>query len=324
MSLLYAGLDVSLEMTSICVVDADGRIVLETKVASDPEALTCCLGALPGCFERVGLEAGPLSQWLYFGLCDAGLPTVCIETRHAKAAITAMSMNKTDRNDARSLAQLVRSGWFKSVHVKSVESQELRTLLGSREFFVNKLRDHENEIRGLLRTFGLKIGRISASGFAGRIRDLVADRPRLRLCMEALLTARETFMKRLSALHCELLRLIKNEELCVRFMGVPGAGPVTALAFKAAIDRPDDSADRETSVLILDWRQGSFSPASRSKRAALPRSGGRSRSPSQGDDRTHRQDGAGGPCRRQDGDGIPAVPGTARMPNGKAPSLQVP
>lgn len=239
MSLLYAGLDVSLEMTSICVVDADGRIVLETKVASDPEALTCCLGELPGCFERVGLEAGPLSQWLYFGLRDAGLPAVCIETRHAKAAITAMSMNKTDRNDARSLAQLVRSGWFKSVHVKSVESQELRTLLGSREFFVNKLRDHENEIRGLLRPFGLKVGQVSSSSFAGRIRDLVADRPRLRLCMEALLTARETIMKQLAALHGELLRVTKNDELCVRFMGIPGVGPVTALAFKTAIDRPD-------------------------------------------------------------------------------------
>ena len=103
--------------------------------------------ALEGSFERVGLEAGPLAQWLYFGLKDAGLPACCIETRHAKAAISAMSHNKTDRNDARSIAQLVRSGWFKSVHVKSVESQELRTLLTSREFLVNKLRDHENEVR---------------------------------------------------------------------------------------------------------------------------------------------------------------------------------
>jgi transposase len=123
--------------------------------------------------------------------------------------------------------------------VKSVESQELRTLLGSREFFVNKLRDHENEIRGLLRPFGLKVGQVSSSGFAGRIRDLVTDRPRLKLCMEALLTARETLMKQLAALHGELLRVTKNDELCVRFMGIPGVGPVTALAFKTAIDRPD-------------------------------------------------------------------------------------
>lgn len=238
MSHLYAGLGVSLDMTSICVVDAAGRIILETKVASEPEAIATRLGELSGTFERVGLEAGPLSQFLYFGLHASGYPAVCIETRHAKAAITAMSMSKTDRNDARSLAQLVRSGWFKTVHVKSVESQELRTLLCSREFLVNKLRDYENEIRGLLRPFGLKVGQVSASGFAGRIRELVEARPRLLFCMEALLMARETIMKQLSALHGELLRVTKNDELCVRFMGIPGVGPVTALAFKTAVDEP--------------------------------------------------------------------------------------
>jgi transposase len=239
MSLLYAGLDVSLEMTSICVVDADGRIVRETKALSEPAAIAACLFDLPGSFERIGLEAGPLSQWLYFGLRDVGFPTVCVETRHSKAAIAAMSTNKTDRNDARSLAQLVRSGWFKAVHVKSIESQELRTLLTSREFLVNKLRDHENEIRGALRPFGLKVGQVSASRFAPRIRELVDDRPRLRLCMEALLTAREIIIKQLATLHGELLHVTKNDELCVRFMGIPGVGPVTALAFKTVVDRPD-------------------------------------------------------------------------------------
>ena len=239
MSTLYAGLDVSLELTSICVVNAEGRLIGEAKVSSDPEAIADALHRLEGSYERVGLEAGPLSQWLYFGLKDAGLPAVCIETRHAKAAISAMSQNKTDRNDARSIAQLVRSGWFKSVHVKSVESQELRTLLTSREFLVNKLRDHENEIRGALRPFGLKVGHVGASTFAGRVRELVAGRPRLALCMEALLTTREVLMKQLATLHGALLRTVKNDELCVRFMGIPGVGPVTALAFKTTIDRPD-------------------------------------------------------------------------------------
>lgn len=113
-----------------------------------------------GDYLRVGVEAGPLSQWLCFGLKDAGLPVVCIEARHAKAAMGAMNRNKNDRNDARSLAQLVRSGWFKAVHVKLRPSQELRTLLTAREFYVNKLRNHENEIRGLLRPFGLKVGKV--------------------------------------------------------------------------------------------------------------------------------------------------------------------
>ena len=204
MSLLYAGLDVSLELTSICVVNAEGRIVSEAKVLSDPEAIADQLLRLEGTFERIGLEAGPLSQWLYFGLRDAGLPVACIETRHAKAAIAAMSHNKTDRNDARSIAQLVRSGWFKTVHVKSVDSQELRTLLTSREFLVNKVRDHENEIRGSLQPFGLKVGQVGSSAFASRIRELVADRPRLCLCMEALLAARAILLEQLSEAACGL------------------------------------------------------------------------------------------------------------------------
>jgi transposase len=239
MSILYAGLDVSLELTSVCVVNAEGRLIGEAKVSSDPKAIVDMLRQLEGSYERVGLEAGPLSQWLYFGLKDGGLPAVCIETRHAKAAITAMSQNKTDRNDARSIAQLVRSGWFKSVHVKSIDSQELRTLLTSREFLVNKVRDHENEMRGALRPFGLKVGHVGARAFAGRVRELVADRPRLALCMEALLTAREVLMKQLTTLHTALLRTVKNDELCVRFMGIPGVGPVTALAYKTTIDHPD-------------------------------------------------------------------------------------
>lgn len=236
---LYAGLDVSLELTSVCVVDTEGRIVAELKVASDPDAVSSALQTLEGTYERVGLEAGPLSQWLYFGLKDAGLPAVCIETRHAKAAITAMSHNKTDRNDARSIAQLVRSGWFKTVHVKSVDSQELRTLLTSREFLVNKVRDHENEIRGALRPFGLKVGRVGTRAFASRIRELVADRPRLALCMDALLKARDELLEQLAKLHAALLRTVRNDELCSRFMAIPGVGPVTALAFKTTIDRPD-------------------------------------------------------------------------------------
>ncbi len=170
MTKLYAGLDVSLEMTSVCVVGEDGHVCLEVKVPSEPTALIETLGALDGAFERVGLEAGPLSQWLFFGLTDAGLPAVCIETRHLRGAIGAMAANKTDRDDARAIAQVVRSGWFKAVHVKSTESQELRVLLSAREFLVNKVRDHENEIRGLLRPFGPKVGRVGAAGFEARAR----------------------------------------------------------------------------------------------------------------------------------------------------------
>lgn len=235
---LYAGLDVSLELTSICVVDEEGRMVLEVKVASDPDAIADALREAAGEFVRVGLEAGPLSQWLFFGLKDAGLPAVCLEARHAKAAMVAMNRNKNDRNDARSIAQLVRSGWFKAVHVKSRRSQELRTLLRAREFCVNKLRDHENEIRGLLRQFGLKVGKVGARDFEARARELVAGEPLLELCIETLMAGRATMRKALADLHRVLLRLTENDELCRRFMTIPGVGPVTALAFKVTIDDP--------------------------------------------------------------------------------------
>ncbi len=235
---LHAGLDVSLEMTSICVVDDDGVIVLEAKAASEPEAIFGVLSGIDGAFERVGLEAGPLSPWLFAGLTAAGLPAICIETRHAKAAMVAMTRNKNDRNDARSLAHLIRSGWFKAVHMKSAESQELRALLIAREFFVNKLRDHENEIRGLLRPFGLKVGHVAARDFESRVRELAAGVPLLELCMAALLRGREEMRRQLAGLHRELLRVTANDELCRRFMTIPGVGPVTALAFKTAIDDP--------------------------------------------------------------------------------------
>jgi transposase len=173
MTKLYAGLDVSLETTSICVVDEQGHICRESKTLSDPDAIAAALCSIEGDYDRIGLEAGPLSQWLFFGLGNAGLPAVCVETRHMKAAMTAMT-NKNDRDDARSIAQVIRSGWFKTLHVKSTESQELRTLLTTRGFLVNKIRDHENEVRGALRPHGLKVGQVSASGFLARVRELGA------------------------------------------------------------------------------------------------------------------------------------------------------
>ena len=228
----------SLEKTSLCVVDEQGRIRHESKIGSEPEAIAAALLGVAGEYERVGFEAGPLSQWLFSGLKDAGLPAVCVETRHMKAAMAAM-VNKNDRNDARSIAQVVRSGWFKPVHVKSAESQELRTLLTTRGFVVNKLRDHENEIRGALRPHGLKVGKASPSAFAARVRELVAGRPGLELCMEALLRLREALLGELRDLHRALVRTVKHDEVCRRFAAIPGVGPVTALAFKTTIDRPD-------------------------------------------------------------------------------------
>jgi transposase len=186
----YAGIDVSLERSSVCVVDARGRIVREAKVASEPEALVGLFGQLGLPVVRIGLEAGPLSQWLYAGLAKAGFEAVLLETRHVKAALSAMIV-KTDRKDARGIAQLLRMGWFRPVHCKSPAAQEVRALLVGRKLLQAKLRDVELSIRGILRGFGLKVGEVSKGRFAARVKELVAGHEMLETVIGAMLQARD-------------------------------------------------------------------------------------------------------------------------------------
>src|SRR5579862_2012798 len=153
----YAGIDVSLECSSVCVVDANGKIVREGKVASEPEALVAWLRSAGLSLARIGLEAGPLSQWLYAGMREAGLAVELLETRHVRDAFKAMPV-KSDRNDARGIAQLMRLGWFRPVHCKSIAAQEVRALLTARRLLQGKLHDVEMSLRGVLRGFGLKVG----------------------------------------------------------------------------------------------------------------------------------------------------------------------
>ncbi len=153
----FAGLDVSLKETSICIVDERGAVVRELKVESHPEDLLGVLSDPSYSFKRIGLEAGPLSQWLYSALVEASLPVVCVEVRHMKAILKAQG-NKNDRNDARGIAQMMRVGIFRAVHVKTLQSQKLRVLLTNRKLLLSKAIDIENDIRGVLRNFGLKVG----------------------------------------------------------------------------------------------------------------------------------------------------------------------
>jgi len=156
----YAGIDVSLESSSVCVVDASGRIVREAKVASEPAALIAWFREIGLAMARIGLEAGPLSQWLYAAMREAGLAVELLETRHVRDAFKAMPV-KTDRKDARGIAQLMRLGWFRSVHCKSLPAQETRALLTARKLVQSKHHDTEMSLRGILRGFGLKVGKTS-------------------------------------------------------------------------------------------------------------------------------------------------------------------
>ena len=233
----YAGLDVSIKETSVCIVDGAGKVVSEVKVATEPEAILAVLADEAFTIERIGLEAGPLSQWLYSGLAEAGLPVICVETRHMKAALSAQ-INKSDRNDARGIAHMMRVGLYRPVHVKTLASQKRRMLLTSRELLKAKAIDIENDLRGTLRNFGLKVGMVGTTKFEARIRELVADHPDLAAITEPLLIARRVLREQLGALHRQLLAVVRHDEVCRRLMTTPGVGPVVALTFRATIDVP--------------------------------------------------------------------------------------
>ena len=201
----FAGLDVSLDDTAVCIVDEDGIIITEAKTASEPDDLACWIAATGLTIIRLGLEAGPLSPWLHAGLRAAGLPAICIETRRMKGATAAMAV-KTDRNDARAIAHAMRVGWFTAVHVKTADSQELRLLLNNRRTLLEKRVAIDNEIRGTLKAFGFKIGSVGVAGFPARVTELLGERPRLFAMVRPMLDAREALRRQGAVLHKMLLR----------------------------------------------------------------------------------------------------------------------
>lgn len=211
----YAGIDVSLKESSVCVVDAAGKVVREVKVASEPEALVRYFDELDSAVSRIGLEAGPLSQWLHAGLMAAGRDAVLLETRHVKAALSAMTV-KTDRKDARGIAQLLRMGWYRPVHAKSAPCKDTRALLAGRKLLQGKLLDVELSIRGILRGYGLKVGEVSRGRFEARIRELTAGHAILETVIGAMLAARMALWNEFTRLHREMLKIARADRVCRR------------------------------------------------------------------------------------------------------------
>jgi transposase len=234
----FAGLDVSVKDTSVCIVDDTGRIVREVKVASEPDALLTVLWNPAYRFKRIGLEAGPLSQWLFSALAEADLPVICVETRHMRAVLKAQINNKTDRNDARGIAQMMRVGLYRTVHVKTLRSQKLRMLLTHRKLLQSKAIAVDNDLRGTLRNFGLKVGMVGAARFEARIRELTEGFPDLAVLIEPLLVVRRALREQVAILHRRLLAIVRDDEVCRRLMTVPGVGPVVALTYRATVDVP--------------------------------------------------------------------------------------
>ena len=235
---LYAGLDISLEDTHVCVVDHDGKIVMEDKVATDPHALREALEPHGSSLARVGVEASSLGGWLHDELTEYGLPVIVIEAHHARAAMDAQR-NKTDKNDAEGLAHIMRTGWYKAVYVKSQESQRLRMLLANRRLLKRKLVDMENHIRGTLRAFGLRIGAVSRGQFEARVTELVEIAEEdLSTFITTMLKVRSNLVDGYKTLHKFVLDIVREDPICRRLMTVPGVGPITALSFRASVDDP--------------------------------------------------------------------------------------
>jgi len=233
----YAGIDVSLKESHVCVVDASGKIIREGKVASEPEDLIGWFGALGLAVTRIGLEAGPLSQWLYAALRDAGLAIELLETRHVRNALKIMPV-KTDRKDAQGIAELMRLGWFRPVHCKSMEAQETRAILTARKLVQKMLHEVEMSLRGVLRGFGLKVGKTTLVQFEARIRELVAGHPSLEGIAQSLLAARAVLRREFNGFEKRLRAMARSDKRARLLMSVPAVGTIVSLTYASAIDDP--------------------------------------------------------------------------------------
>lgn len=234
----YAGIDVSLEASHVCVVDAEGKIIREGKVLSEPDALIAWFAEHGVAMERIGLEAGPLSQWLYAAMSKAGLAVELLETRHVRTAFKTMPV-KTDKKDARGIAQLMRLGWFRPVHCKSVPAQEVRAVLTARKLLQGKLHDVEMSLRGILRGFGLKVGPTTPKTYAARVIALVEGHPTLGVIAEALLKTRSVLADELRGFERRVRKMARDDERARRLMTTPGVGVLVSLTFVAAIDETE-------------------------------------------------------------------------------------
>lgn len=234
----FAGLDVSLRSCALCIVDNKGKVLFEREILCEVDEIALCLTSFPHDVSRIGFEAGTLSQHLFFGLTNEGFDVVCMEARQVNAALSAMR-NKTDKNDARGIAQILRTGWFSPVHMKSREVHGVRALLSTRKALLNKTIDLANEVRGLLKICGIRLSKtVRHDSFDGVVRPMIEIDDVLAHALIPLLDARLVLYQHFLELDRRVKRSASHDEVCMRFMTVPGVGPIAALTFKAAVDDP--------------------------------------------------------------------------------------
>jgi transposase len=233
----FVGLDVSLKETNVCILDQAGTRIFEGKVASEPVAIARLIRQRAPELVRVGLESGPTSVWLTHALKAEGLPVVCLDARHAQAVLSVRP-NKSDRGDARGLAEMVRVGWFKAVQVKSMPSHERKALLIVRHQLVDMRVRIDNQLRGILKTFGLVIGKCSRGQIGQRAQELSKGSPGVDSIVASMVAVRDSLLEQITACDRAIRRLAKKDDTARRLMTVPGVGPVVALAYISVIDDP--------------------------------------------------------------------------------------
>ena len=233
----FAGLDVSLEDTHVCVVDRDGAILMEAKTTSLPEAIAETLAKAPPC-KRVVFETGRMAPMLYHGLEALDVPVICIESRQAYETLKTLATHKTDRNDARGLAHLARTGFFKATHVKSLPAHAIRALIAARKKLVGQRVTLENQIRGLAIAFGVRLPRGLNPAFVDQVLRMSDPIAGLAGAMRGLVAARSAVLTAIDIMDRDMKQMARASDACRRLMAIPGVGQLTALAFVAAIDDP--------------------------------------------------------------------------------------
>ncbi len=233
----FVGLDISMEDTSVCVVNQLGQVTYEGVVATKPEAIAKVLRAKGALAIKILFETGALSNWLWHALNDAGFPVVCVDARHTHKALS-MRMNKSDKNDARGLADIARIGWYREVSVKSANNQLLRSLLSARTKLVSLRRNLDNQIRGLCKGLGILFGKAGSVSLAKKVEAKLADAVELRPIIGPLILAQKCMSEQIESFDRQVLAIAKADETACRLMTVPGVGPMTALSFMATVDDP--------------------------------------------------------------------------------------